>query len=62
MYTLKNILNEIGDFKMNIEREEYSFPGVLRQEENNVILKCKLVDSCYRKISRYNSYLILLVK
>lgn len=58
MDTLKDILNEIGDFKMKIEGEEYSFPGILGQEENDVLLKCKPADSCYRKISRYNPYLI----
>lgn len=58
MAVLKDILNEIGDFKMKIEGEEHSFPGVLRQEENDVILKCKLADSCYCKISRYDSHLI----
>lgn len=58
MDTLRDILNEIGDFKMKIDGKEISFPGVLTQKESDVILKCKLACSCYKEISQYDPYLI----
>jgi len=58
MDILKDILNEIGDFKMKIEGKELSFPGILSQEESDVILKCKLNSSCYNEINRYGTFQI----
>lgn len=41
MDTLRDILNEIGDFKMKIDGKELSFPGVLTQEESDALLHKK---------------------
>lgn len=55
MDTLKDILNDIGNFTMIVAGEEVSFPGVIGQSESGITLKCKLANSLYHKIREYDS-------
>lgn len=56
MEELKGILEKIDDFHCNIFSEEITFPGVLKNEDDEIFLQGKVgIDQC-RKINHYKPF------
>ena len=50
MASINDLLNKISDFKCVVDGKEISFPGILQQENQNVILNAKFPLEQYQKI------------
>lgn len=50
MASLNDLLNKISDFKCVVDSEEIVFPGILQDENGNIILNAKFPLEQYRKI------------
>ncbi len=50
MASTNDLLNKISDFKCEVDNKEIVFPGILQEENGNVVLNAKFPLEQYRKI------------
>jgi hypothetical protein len=58
MTSAKELLNEISDFTCTVDAQKIVFPGLLQEENGNIILNAKFPSDKYRKIIS-NDFVVL---
>lgn len=59
MVSIKDLLNKISDFKCEVDNKEIVFPGILQEENGNIILSAMLPMEQYRKIGMDSEIVVL---
>ena len=59
MASINDLLNKISGFKYEVDGKEIEFPGILQEENGNVLLNAKLPLELYQKMSIKNDIVVL---
>ena len=59
MVPINDLLNKISDFKCVVDGKEIVFPGILQEENGNVILNAKFPLEQYRKTGIKDDIVVL---
>lgn len=59
MTSIKDLLNKISVFKCEVDNKEIDFPGILQEENKNIILNAKFPLKQYRKIASDAEFVVL---
>lgn len=52
MDSIKDLINKISDFRCEVDNKEIVFPGILQEENGNIVLNAKLPREQYLKIAK----------